>query len=966
MSIRSGIDDKYDINVFNSDAWKVAYEYITKAYVEDNFAGLYSSNLFRGFNYFQNGLTWQSGSLQNDGSILLVDASGNSITINKSKFDTIDASLNDLSLNKASKQDITNAINNLIDGSPDALNTLKEISSSLNNDPSFANTIINQLASKPSIDYVDEADTILQENINQAQTTLQTNINTVQTNLTNTQTNLQSQITSLNSNKAEKNYVDQADTTLQTQINTLGSSKADLTYVNQSDSTLQNNLNTVQTTLQNGINLKANSLNPVFSGTVSGVTKTMVGLSNVDNTSDANKPVSTATQSALNLKANSLNPVFSGTVSGVTKDMVGLANVDNTSDVNKPVSTAAQNALNLKANILNPAFSGTVTGTTINTGVLNVGNYINFNNGTVSNRYIYNLGGLTFSDWNDNSYAMQMYNSGTNHFIISEKNNGAFSFLGRNNVGVGTDNKFNILPNVGGGAYNLTTQSDDVLLLGSGAGADTQSLNMTVWSSTATGLRIQPTQTTMSGGANTIITDASAGIQLNGSNVSVNCNTTITGNLTMTNSDVFARSAVLSNTLFVNNVNTQDLTVNGNATISGDLSMPNSDITADDITAKSLSITGKSYMNGDVDINSNLNVFGNAEMNGSQLTVTGSINNTNCLLTRENQIYSATIYNNIGTSFNANSTTGSGTVTETVMTLTTSPFYSNTISVTVPISVNRKNNYTGYPFQIRNTYKDTITNISYVIYRNNVIWNTGNCSTSASLPRQTTVEYLTPSQSAAFSYDIFMTNATLSFLPMSSSKTIDTYRVEFTLSYNYSIVLTSLHIGVSYMYTFNTNTSVSTTNIPNIQTFGPLNDSSFVAGNYSPIKNTTEFFSGVGQLLSNDIICNSIRCKGSITGIINNGLAGYHIDGAANFLSTPIFCSMRSFGRANTDNYWYINAGFKLEIFNSNDYVNWIKTMDNTNGTTGVLYTLLDTERDRTDSFRVYFLGSEISISPLS
>lgn len=36
------------------------------------------------------------------------------------------------------------------------------------------------------------------------------------------------------------------------------------------------------------------------------VTKTQVGLSNVDNTSDANKPVSTATQTALNLKQDTL------------------------------------------------------------------------------------------------------------------------------------------------------------------------------------------------------------------------------------------------------------------------------------------------------------------------------------------------------------------------------------------------------------------------------------------------------------------------------------------------------------------------------------------------------------------------------------------------------------------------------------------------------------------------------------
>lgn len=39
------------------------------------------------------------------------------------------------------------------------------------------------------------------------------------------------------------------------------------------------------------------------------------------------------------------NPTFTGTVSGVTKTMVGLGNVDNTSDINKPISTAVAAAL---------------------------------------------------------------------------------------------------------------------------------------------------------------------------------------------------------------------------------------------------------------------------------------------------------------------------------------------------------------------------------------------------------------------------------------------------------------------------------------------------------------------------------------------------------------------------------------------------------------------------------------------
>lgn len=65
------------------------------------------------------------------------------------------------------------------------------------------------------------------------------------------------------------------------------------------------------------------------------MTKGDIGLGNVDNTSDANKPVSTAQATAI-----------SNAVAGVTKASIGLGNVDNTSDVNKPVSTAQTAAIN--------------------------------------------------------------------------------------------------------------------------------------------------------------------------------------------------------------------------------------------------------------------------------------------------------------------------------------------------------------------------------------------------------------------------------------------------------------------------------------------------------------------------------------------------------------------------------------------------------------------------------------------
>lgn len=101
------------------------------------------------------------------------------------------------------------------------------------------------------------------------------------------------------------------------------------------------------TGLQTVLDTKAPLASPTFTGTVSGITKAMVGLTNVDNTSDTTKNSATATLSNKTLAS----PVFSGTPTGLTKAHVGLANVDNTADTAKPISTATQTALDTKATI---------------------------------------------------------------------------------------------------------------------------------------------------------------------------------------------------------------------------------------------------------------------------------------------------------------------------------------------------------------------------------------------------------------------------------------------------------------------------------------------------------------------------------------------------------------------------------------------------------------------------------------
>ena len=115
------------------------------------------------------------------------------------------------------------------------------------------------------------------------------------------------------------------------------------------------------------------------------VTKSQVGLGNVDNTSDLNKPVSTAQQTALDKKVdkvtgyglskndftdtlkNKLDGIAKGaqvnSITGVkgssegtyrtgnvsiSASNIGLGNVNNTSDADKPISTAQQTALDKK------------------------------------------------------------------------------------------------------------------------------------------------------------------------------------------------------------------------------------------------------------------------------------------------------------------------------------------------------------------------------------------------------------------------------------------------------------------------------------------------------------------------------------------------------------------------------------------------------------------------------------------
>jgi len=129
--------------------------------------------------------------------------------------------------------------------------------------------------------------------------------------------------------------------------------------INDSAAIAQSKIDGLSTSLA----AKADLAGATFTGTVSGITKSMVGLANVDNTSDANKPVSTATQTALDLKAPKATPTFTGTVTA-SNDLV----VDGNLTVNGTTFNASSTSITIEDNLVQLAHQN--SGNTVDLGLV--------------------------------------------------------------------------------------------------------------------------------------------------------------------------------------------------------------------------------------------------------------------------------------------------------------------------------------------------------------------------------------------------------------------------------------------------------------------------------------------------------------------------------------------------------------------------------------------------------------------
>jgi hypothetical protein len=425
--------------------------------------------------------------------------------------------------NKATITYVNNAIANVIDNSPEALNTLLELADALGNNENFATNTLQLIGTKASSVDLQTTNNAVALNtakvgITSAQISkISTNTADISNNTFSIQVNnnlridedaLKLNLTggtltgaligttatlsgSLNVGGATTlTTITGTNGTFSGALNVFGNTVLSNTNINGNltvnnnqqiyyqEQTLDNRFTNkgvndiALSEIQTALNLKANIASPTFTGTVTGITKVMVGLGNVDNTSDIAKPISTLAQIALNLKANIESPTFTGTVTGIDKAMVGLGNVDNTTDAAKPISTLAQTALNLKANIESPTFTGNVTVNeiiykteTLDTRFVNQTAYSE-NNTAIGNNSTQLADNITaintnITAINTNITAIDTNNTATNA-LIDSNNNATNASIAENLISVNASIATNLTATNASIATNLTATNASI------------------------------------------------------------------------------------------------------------------------------------------------------------------------------------------------------------------------------------------------------------------------------------------------------------------------------------------------------------------------------------------------------------------------------------------------------------------------------------------------------------------------
>ena len=877
----------------------------------------------------------------------------------------------------------------LVGTASSSLDTIQELALAIQSNSNLLDGVYSTIASKTTLsdvqnylatNYYDASsvNTKLSQTLTSAQSFTSQSIAPITTEINNIKSGLNLQITNsdmttyLTSNYYNKTYLDSQFTSTLSQANI---------YTNNAINNLTGfetttSVNTKIQNLQLQINARAPINNPSFTGTVSGVTKSMVGLGFVDNTTDLSKPISTATQSALNLKANITdlnlkaninNPTFTGNLSIPNGDItsrdiscrdITARAVTLTGNISMPNNTITakemySSNLLLQGDNTNGYIRPTNSGSTLYLGANNK-NLITI---TENNTYITNnssfLKGMVITDTAPN----------LNVSLRSATKTGQLNFLAGSNAG----------------NYNPICGDNDSSIIYHTGSKDSGTLNIMNWSNDSNGIKLTKQITKIYNNV-----EIGGSISMDNSTVS---NRIISGigqlrltDVTLTNSQENSLQIVQSgvHSYFTNNRALGTFQFSGydaSSNIQNRLiiqpyaqaSNVNPTTKADDLvlyadrmgsnqsmnlTVASSTKTGVRIDPSGVTLSGGENTIGISDVSG--VTINNyNVNSEFKKLTNQNY-YSGTV--------NSISQTSNGGITNVqAFSVTVPPFFKRQFTCYAPISHSRT-----FDTSATGTISETVTSITCSIFKNGTLWSgSQSYSLSTFIGAPFTQTFTVRSSGLFLSYDSFLGTATVIFTPDISSTT-DTYSVNFTYNGSVSATfpLTTRARGII------TNTTTSGISVSNTANISPTVVNAITSGYKSPSYlieyvfpsnnngTITEFSQNV---ITNSINSVSVNCNSLIA---PTGIACFLFDGASTFQVWPFCCSTKGINPQGADDQWVVNAGYMVYIYSANNYTGNVYALDNSNGTTARRFASSPANNAR--SIRVFYKYGEISFDGIS
>lgn len=248
------------------------------------------------------------------------------------KFDSEDNNIKDT---YSTKEYVTQKISELINSAPETLDTLNELAAALNNDSNFANTIITQLGTK--VDKI-EGKQLSTEDFTAA---LKTSLESLPGEISNKYVKPLEGIPKTDLSLEVQESLNKADSAIQDI-----SSKVD-------NSTYSEDKKTFALKTEIPITLPASDVSAWAKESVKPTyTATEIGLDQVNNTSDMNKPISTATQTALDGKVDKVEgkQLSTNDYSVEEKNTVAQLKID-VEQLKSTVETLTKSLQELKGNV---------------------------------------------------------------------------------------------------------------------------------------------------------------------------------------------------------------------------------------------------------------------------------------------------------------------------------------------------------------------------------------------------------------------------------------------------------------------------------------------------------------------------------------------------------------------------------------------------------------------------------------